>query len=184
MQGLPGLDQVTGLLPPGRYAAGIDQLHARFVASPDFAESATRKQLWAEWEQHRLIVDAVTGGVSRLWLGGSFVSGKLDPGDIDVTYLLRAQTFDRLDRESLASLDELTDRAWCVKHNMRMDAYLVRLPEDVSFWQLMPSLFTPLTNDSFRDIGLYDEDWQYARNSSPSDSEADRLRRGYVEVLL
>ncbi|NDZ83654.1 hypothetical protein G3I19_35120 [Streptomyces sp. SID10853] len=184
MQGLPELNQATGLLPPGRYTANLDQLHTRFVAAPDFADSRTRKQLWAEWEQHRLIVEAVTGGISRLWLGGSFVSGKLDPGDIDVTYLLRAQTYDRLDRESLVALDELTDRVWCVEHDMRLDAYLIRLPEDVPFWQLMPSLFTPLTNDSFRDIGLYDEVWQCARNPSPSDDETGRLRRGYVEVLL
>jgi hypothetical protein len=182
VNGLPDPDPNTGLLPPGRYAADLAELYSRFVTAPRFVASTTRELLWDQWARHRAIVEAETGEIARMWLGGSFAGGKLDPDDVDVTYLLRAAVFDRLEAEELASLEDLTDRAWCVAHGMRIDSYVIRLPEDKPFWQLAPGSFTQATNDSFRDIGLYDEIWQCVR-ASPAEP-AEPLRRGYVEVLL
>jgi predicted nucleotidyltransferase len=180
---LPEPDPDTGLLPPGRYAANLADVHSAFVTSERFIDSATRARLWAEWEQHRAIVDAETGGVARIWLCGSFVSDKLDPDDVDVTYFLRADVYNRLGRDEFMSLDDLTDRTWCVEHRMRVHAHVVRLPDDMEFWQMVPGTFPAVINDSFRDIGFYDELWQFTRRSSPNDGEAVS-RRGYVEVLL
>ncbi len=117
-----------------------------------------------------------------MWVGGSFVSDKTDPGDVDVTYLLRARAYDRLDRETLADLSDLTLRGWCVEQGMRVDAHLLRLPEEMPVSEMMPSLFTQGTSESFRDIGLYDELWQRTRIPS-TDGTPTGLRRGYVEVL-
>ncbi|WP_150208447.1 DUF6932 family protein [Streptomyces venezuelae] len=119
---LPDLDPKTGLLPPGRYPASLSHLERAYVSAPGFADSSTRRHLWEEWQCHRAIVEAETGDIARTWLGGSFVSAKLDPGDIDVTYLLHSHVYDALDRDSLVSLDDLTDRSWCVERGMRIDA--------------------------------------------------------------
>ena len=156
---LPEPDPATGLLPPGRYAAGLETLYDALVIAPRFAESVTRKKLWDEWAQHRVVVEAVAGEISRLWLAGSFASGKLDPSDIDATYLLRAEVYDRLDQETLADLYDLTDKAWCVERSMRIDSYLVRLPDEMPFWQMKPSSLGMRASEAFRDLGLYDEVW-------------------------
>lgn len=184
MNGLPEPDPDTGLLPPGRYAANLETLHAELVAAPHFTESTTRADLWAEWEQHRALVDLWTSKIARIWLGGSFTSRKLDPSDVDVTYLIQAAAYDRLDEEAVGTIADLADRTWCLGHRMRVDAYVIRLPEDVPVWQLNPALFSEATNGSFRDIGLYDEIWQRTRSSPTGDGQARMLRRGYVEVLL
>lgn len=180
MSSLPTFDPQTGLLPPGRYAVTLEELHEELVAHG----SVVRRELWDEWVQHRAIVEAIAGEITRLWVGGSFVSGKTDPSDIDVTYLLRAEAYDRLDSEALADLDDLTLRAWCVEHHMRVDAHLIRLPEETPVSQMLPSLFSQRTSQSFRDLGLYDEVWQCTRPSSYTAGGLSEVRRGYVEVLL
>ncbi|MFF7127565.1 DUF6932 family protein [Streptomyces sp. NPDC008240] len=177
---MPKLDPVTGLLPPGRYAATLDELYTTLVQSTG---SAARQEIWEEWTQHRLMVETLAGGINRMWLGGSFVSEKPDPGDIDVTYLIQARTFDALDSETLADLDELTMADWCVEHDMRVDALVLRLPERLPVSQMAPSLLQSVASRSFRDMGLRDEVFQCVKPAS-AHSVPDELRRGYVEVLL
>jgi hypothetical protein len=118
-----------------------------------------------------------------MWVGGSFVSGKTDPGDVDVTYLLDAPTFDALDRETLTDLDDLTMADWCAEHDMRVDALILRLPERLAVSQMAPSLLQPVAGKSFRDIGLRDEVLQCVKPDS-AHSIPGKQRRGYVEVLL
>ncbi|MFG3101626.1 DUF6932 family protein [Streptomyces sp. NPDC048182] len=177
---LPEPDLVTELLPPGRYAMTLEQLHDEFVASTG---SAIRQQIWEEWTQHRAIVEAWTGEISRMWVGGSFISPKADPSDVDVTYLVRAEVFDRLDKEALSYLDDVTLRGWCVEHNMRVDALLLRLPMRAPVSQMVPSLLQPGEGDSYRDLGLYDEVWQCTKADSAGELPGS-MRRGYVEVRL
>jgi len=117
-----------------------------------------------------------------MWVGGSFVSSDVEPSDVDVTYLLRAEAFDRLDAEMLSYLDDLTLRGWCVKRGMRVDAYLVRLPENRPVSQMLPSMLTQADAASFRDIGLCDEVWQCIKPTAANGTPG-ALRRGYVEVL-
>ncbi|MGV9250633.1 DUF6932 family protein [Streptomyces sp. NPDC003697] len=168
------------MLPPGRYAASPDELYRALVESTG---SDVRRQIWEEWTEHRAIVEALAGGISRMWVGGSFVSDKPDPSDVDVTYLLSAGAYDRLDRETLAFLDDLTLRGWCVEQGMRVDALLLRLPERLPVSQMSPGLLAKDSSASFRDLGLYDEVWQCIRPAS-AHSVPSELRRGYVEVLL
>ena len=177
---LPILDPNTGLLPPGRYAASLDELYTTLVASTD---SAIRREIWEEWTTHHRLVEAQVGEVTRMWVGGSFVSSKPDPSDVDVTYLVNAQVYDDLDRETLTDLADLTDAAWCVEQGMRVDALLLRLPKRLPVSQMAPSLLDAKSSESFRDLGLYDEVCQAIKPPSVH-SVPSELRRGYVEVLL
>ncbi|MFG2959635.1 DUF6932 family protein [Streptomyces sp. NPDC048291] len=177
---MPDLDPTTGLLPPGRYAVSLDELYTALVESTG---SDVRREIWEEWTRHQAAIEAFTGEISRMWVGGSFVSRKPDPSDVDVTYLVSARAYDRLDRETLADLADLTLRGWCVEQGMRVDAHLVRLPERLPVSQMLPSLLSQEERESFRDLGLYDEVWQCIKPES-AQSVPDVLRRGYVEVLL
>ncbi|WP_410469209.1 DUF6932 family protein [Streptomyces europaeiscabiei] len=171
---------MTGLLPPGRYAASLDELYTTLVGSTD---SAIRREIWEEWSWHRTSVEAQVGEITRMWVGGSFVSTKPDPSDIDVTYLVSDHIYDALDRETLAVLHEFTDAVWCKEQNMRVDALLLRLPKKLPVSQMAPSLLDPETSESFRDLGLCDEVCQ-AIKPPLVHSVPGELRRGYVEVLL
>ncbi|MEW2315604.1 DUF6932 family protein [Streptomyces bauhiniae] len=180
MNHLPSLDPATGLLPPGRYAACLDELHATFVAS---TASAVRQEIWEEWTVHRTMVETQVGEITRMWVGGSFVSNKPEPGDVDVTYLVSAHLYDSLDRETLADLNDLTDAGWCAERGWRVDSLVLRLPERLPISQMTPRLLDPETGKSFRDLGLYDEVHQAIKPLSVH-SVPGGLRRGYVEVLL
>nr|WP_203834233.1 hypothetical protein [Actinoplanes humidus] len=158
----------------------MDDLYARFVRTTG---STAREEIWGEWDSHRSAVGALAGEITRMWVAGSFVSRKAEPSDVDVTYLLRAEAFDRLDAETLAYLDDLTLRGWCVERGMRVDSYLVRLPENRPVSQMVTSLFTHADAASFRDVGLYDEVWQRVKPIA-ANGDPGSLRRGYVEVLL
>ena len=96
---------------------------------------------------------------------------------------VRAQAYDRLDRETLSYLDDLTERGWCVEHGMRVDAYLLRLPEALPVSQMLPRLLSQGASESFRDMGLYDEVWQCTKPAAINETPGE-TRRGYVEVLL
>ena len=147
------------------------------------ADSDVRGEIWEEWTEHRAMVEALVGGISRMWVGGSFISNKPEPSDLDVTYLVSARYYDRLDRETLTDLDDLTLRGWCIEQGMRVDGHLLRLPERLEVSQMSPRLLTKGASESFRDLGLYDELWQCIKPASAQSTPGD-LRRGYVEVLL
>nr|WP_157411435.1 hypothetical protein [Actinoplanes rectilineatus] len=146
-------------------------------------DSTTRREIWKEWDAHRTILGALTGEITRMWVGGSFVSEEPEPSDVDVTYLLPAEAFDRLDAATVTDLDDLTLRGWCVARGMRVDSYLVRLPEHRPVSQMITSMMSQSDAASYRDIGLYDEVWQRVKPTAVTETPG-LLRRGYVEVLL
>lgn len=184
---LAWLDPDSGLLPPGRYATSLAELRSGFVLDERFAASGTRAGLWAEWEDHRALVDAVAGGVSRVWVSGSFVTGRLDPTDIDVTYFLDARQYEGLSPEDKAYLEECTEVAWCQAHGMRIDPYLLTLPEEQPVWRLTRGGFLPGAEGCYAGIGVHDELWQRCSEKDgfgPNPGTGPGRRRGYVEVLL
>lgn len=69
---------VDGRLPPGEWAAGWDELVAAFGSSD------WRLQLLEGCQ--RALRSLQAAGCRRAWIDGSFVTGKLHPGDIDGCY--------------------------------------------------------------------------------------------------
>ncbi|MFF1420701.1 DUF6932 family protein [Streptomyces sp. NPDC058280] len=53
-------------------------------------------ELWNELHTHVALVTTVVGAVNRIRLAGSFVSGKLDPSDVDLAYLIAPEAFDSI----------------------------------------------------------------------------------------
>ena len=84
---IPAIRPGEDALDLGRHPTTMAEFEARFVTHPDFASSTTRSGIWQEWQaatdylRQQLPVAAV-------WIGGSFVTAKLDPSDLDCTYLL------------------------------------------------------------------------------------------------
>ncbi|MFE4665759.1 DUF6932 family protein [Streptomyces sp. NPDC056716] len=94
---LPSFD-ANGHLPLGRYSVSLDEAESMLVSAPEFETSTKRRPLWDGFidyldrfllleDQHADTLDGLTL-VHRIWLGGSFVSTKPDPGNVDTTILV------------------------------------------------------------------------------------------------
>ncbi|MFE1344532.1 DUF6932 family protein [Streptomyces sp. NPDC058757] len=178
MSPLPPFEQDTGCPPPGRHAMTWDEVEASLVLADRFGSSAVRGALWEELQAHRAMVELLAGRpASRVWLAGSFVSSKLDPSDIDVTYLLEAEAYGAIsEQDDLADLANLEDREWCFRNQMRIDAYVLSLPATQDFRSLgVTGAMATGDAEVFQRLGLYDEIWQRCR-------VGNGRRRGYVEV--
>ncbi|MCT9107869.1 hypothetical protein N4G69_19875 [Streptomyces mirabilis] len=88
----------NGFLPLGRYSISLEEAESMLVSAPEFQDSATRAGLWGRFHNYldrfltleETYADALAGLplIHGLWLGGSFVSTKPDPGNIDATLLI------------------------------------------------------------------------------------------------
>ena len=86
---LPPFDPHTGRLPLGEHEADWDEVMERFGWNP------RRRQLLDGLAD---AIDAlVDAGCKRLWLNGSFVTAKDEPGDYDACWDTAGVDLDRLD---------------------------------------------------------------------------------------
>ncbi|MFD0315753.1 DUF6932 family protein [Streptomyces flavalbus] len=88
----------NGFLPQGRYSISLSEAEEILVTAEEFRASATRHALWDGLHDYLdrfltledVYADLLDGLtlVHRLWLGGSYVSTKLNPRNIDVALLI------------------------------------------------------------------------------------------------
>lgn len=181
---LPALDSATGLLPPGRHVCSAAEVELAFVRDIAFFGSATRPVIWSDWNDALgVLQSAVT--VHAAWIGGSFTTSKVDPEDIDVTFVINGAEVRSLGLPE-QKVVTLFYRPGYVKFHLglKVDSYL--LP-----WECPPSPLPPwwasVQDSYYRARGYWDDWWQRARQSpkgSPPVPAEALPRRGYVEVLF
>ena len=86
---LPGFDPESGRLPPGEHVASWDEVVERFGWTP-----RRRALLHGLAEAVELLAAA---GCRRVWLNGSFVTAKDEPGDFDACWDTDGVDLDALD---------------------------------------------------------------------------------------
>ncbi|CAM3245122.1 hypothetical protein NODU109028_06275 [Nocardioides dubius] len=111
----------NGLLPTGLVKVTAEQVHEHFVVP--FAASKTRQRLYDQWLLHRQAV-AVIVPIERQWVNGSYVTGKVDPGDIDVVTFIDGDALNALDAPQQAILSDLMD-GHSTRDRWGIDAFLV-----------------------------------------------------------
>ncbi len=84
---LPPFEPTTGRLPPGEHSATWEEVVDRFGWN-------RRRLLDGLAEALALLADA---GCTRVWINGSFVTAKEEPGDFDVVWDPTDADLDRLD---------------------------------------------------------------------------------------
>lgn len=99
--------------------ATLQEMHDRFVASA--VHSAKRDEVWAGWMRHRSELEATGIGYTTL-IGGSFLTTRKDPSDIDFLVLLDADEVNRLDPATYAQVGYLL-RGPATKKTHKCDAY-------------------------------------------------------------
>ena len=87
---IPALDPATGWLPLGRHPCTQGEIEAAFVTAPEFSTSPTRPQIWRDWLTGLQVLQRAVL-VHGAWLGGSFTTSKVDPEDLDVTFLINGE---------------------------------------------------------------------------------------------
>lgn len=180
---LPVLDEQTGLLPLGRYGATLDSIKAAYVEDPRFADSETRAEIWQHFKSATAGIRSVVPVVC-VWIGGSFLTEKMDPDDIDVVYWCEDKHIDRVQDPKAALLLEVFARNQVRRRTgLRVDTRYCR-------WHVFPEADRAYSADHqsyILDRGYWDDFWMRKRSGEKSDppQRLDALpRRGYFEVTL
>lgn len=187
----------NGFLPLGRYSVSFDEAETMLVSAPEFRESTTRTALWDGFLSYvdRFLTledtyaEALDGHtlVHRVWLGGSFVSAKPEPRNIDATLLIdtRAERAVRGKPGSkwLTTAFQSRDR---MKEKFGVSPLRIGYRPVAHLFE--PERFTPEERTYFTERGVWDDWWQRCRlpdqsDRSPSEQSAAPAR-GYLEVRL
>jgi hypothetical protein len=112
--------QVTDhLLPVGVHSATQDEVEEALVDK--FPRSLTRRRVFNGWCAFRTQVRQLVQ-VDHEYIDGSFVTGRLNPKDVDVSLWIRADTMNALDTGRQSALSQLLKDAKALYHS---DAYVV-----------------------------------------------------------
>lgn len=181
-----------GFLPLGRHSCNLDEARALLVDAPMFTESKTRLALWNNFERYLTIFlkleqrysDQLPGAlVDRVWLGGSFVSAKRDPRNIDATSFV-----------NLAAHKAIRGKEGSGVFGKNRDFFLREFSLSPLFIYYEP-VVSVFKFDELEDTqrayllsrGAWDDWWQRRRQDGEKQGptiETCQPRRGYLEVVL
>lgn len=106
---------------PTAMPATLAEIHFRFVAT--IPESTRRPQIWNGWMRHRLEIEAMRVPYATL-VNGSFLTEKVEPGDVDLCYLFDAGALEGLTPAEEARLAWLASGEPACKKEYFCDAYM------------------------------------------------------------
>lgn len=139
-----------------------------------------RHELWDEFIRATNAIRSVSP-VAAAWIGGSFLSSRSNPSDIDVVYWLRAEDYDRVQDDSLKKrLNIFRGEQQLFRKNIRVDSYVMD-------WRPRSSAkpVGVLEQEPLAHRGYWDDWFQRQKTESWNGVGSDPLpRRGYVEVIL
>jgi hypothetical protein len=189
---MPSFDLETGHLPVGRYSCTPEEAQDQLVADPRFANSRTRAELWRNLEKYLAQFFALEDKyadvlpaplLDRVWLGGSFVSAKLDPRNVDATLIVNQEARTALRGKPGVGLFARS-----------RDSVLAEYKVSRLFLNYEPVVHVFRLNemeDSERNYlagrGAWDDWWQRRRGDGKPEGptvETCAPRRGYLEVAF
>ncbi|QXC60549.1 hypothetical protein KSP35_19845 [Aquihabitans sp. G128] len=181
---VPALTVPDGLLPLGRYACTRAEMRAAFVDAAWAQASTTRSDVWNDFETatEQLIRATSPSLIQCMWVGGSFVTDKLNPDDVDVIYLLKASQHSAIGSSKRRRIQEMVGRnVLRAKTGLRVDLFTIVAESVVD-----PSKMTASDRSYYQARGHWDDYWQRLRlgadkQAPPTLAEA-QPRRGYLEV--
>lgn len=180
---LPVLDSTTGLIPFGRYNVTLDDIKRYYVDDVRFATSSTRAPIWSDFGEATKGLRSIVPVVC-VWIGGSFLTCKIDPDDIDLVYWCHDTELSNVtDPRARHLLQEFA-------HNRIRAGTELRVDTRICPWHMDPEADKRATlehQNYSQHRGFWDDFWMRMR-SGPKDQPAqltDALpKRGYFEVCL
>lgn len=170
-----------GYLPLGRYRATESEIESRFVTG---IPTPRRAEVWSHWLQATSHLRALVP-VCAAWLGGSFLSEKPEPDDVDVLYVIGSRELltARFRDANAANVLAAFSNAKQVRETtgLRVDTYIYS-------WNRNTAADLPRLShgESYMQRGYWDELWSRRLNGPKgSRSDADAVpSRGFLEVVL
>jgi hypothetical protein len=183
---IPDFEPTTGALPLGRYSCTIAEVEGRLVQGPGFTGSATRAAVFSDWQTAKGMLDGISPDlIECAWLGGSFVTNKQDPDDMDSLFVLAGKAFEGLASNGLRRrvLEFNKKGRLREKTGLRVEPFIfVRKPHPMPFSR---GGVDPACAEEFALRGAWDDWWQRIRvvkkDEPPTIEEAEPVR-GYLEV--
>jgi len=180
---LPAVDAVTGSLPLGRFNVNMSDVKARYVDAPEWASSTSRVEIWSHFESATAELRRIVP-TAWVWIGGSFISSKLDPDDIDVVYWCEDRLVDLVTNPTDKAILDLFARSQVrAATGLRVDARYCA-------WHVRPEAGVQNTIEHHTytmQRGFWDDFWLRMRSGAKGDppvrDDAFPLR-GYLEVIL
>ena len=184
---IPPLEPTTGALPLGRWGCTTAELEQQFVNDDMFAGSSTRRQILGDWFQAKSMLDSLSPDlIECAWLGGSFVTAKLDPDDIDSMFILSGEAFDALPSNGKRGqvMDFNVKDKLRLKTGLRVEAFVFVRHAHAMPWS-RGSTVDPALAPEFAIRGAWDDWWLRDRagpkGNLPTVADAKPVR-GYLEV--
>lgn len=167
-------------LPPGRHPWTLDLVAAKYCPAAEYGLTH-RQVVWSHFEQTTAWLRSVVP-VAAVWIGGSFLSSKDEPGDVDAIYVVRGKEYDELqDDEARRTVGLFAGGGQFKSRGILVDSYI--LP-----WTPRKSN-GPETDRDHHELAQrgYWDDWlqrHKADRKAPATDEDALPVRGYVEVIL
>ncbi|BBB00201.1 hypothetical protein RVR_10529 [Actinacidiphila reveromycinica] len=182
-------------LRPGRYQVDAEEAKALLVENPRFEASATRAGIWEGFERYMArffqleahFETELSGSelVHCVWLGGSFVSSRLNPSNADLTVFIDDAGAQKIKGKPKAGwMTQAFSRVHTERH-FSLSALEVRYRPVRSVFELGVLEHPEL--EYLRQRGAWDDWWQRCRPLGEKDAptlESAVPRRGYLEVTL
>lgn len=162
----------NGHLPLGRHPSTIEEVKNRFAPTGN----PIRQEMWSDWIELTELIQLTVGELPAAWLGGSFISSKEAPGDIDCIYLLKRETVLKLP-ELQQSVIQVIESDSAREHTGNVHAYILYTEE-------MQGVTSASTNgDATHSLylrGYWDQLWSRSRHcEKPAYPYC-----GYLEVII
>lgn len=174
---LPQLHADTGALPPGRYSTTADVIEASFGTS-----TARRAKLWGDWNVATELLRS-HAPICAAWIGGSYVTDKPDPDDIDCVYIVESSVAEAATGLSAVVLGAFAQgKAVRQSLGLELDTFMLHWTPSAT-----PKRSNPAVRDYHSDRGYWDDLWSKMRSGSKAATPVKldaHPRRGYVEVIL
>lgn len=172
---IPPIDHTTGYLPPGRYRTSLDEIEQEYAEVNDH-----RRELWAEWSEVTTFVRGIVP-VAMVWIGGSFLSSKDAPGDVDCVYILEEKLLDGItDPRERMTMQVIASNATQSVWGRRIDTFVIP-------WYANATPQRDIALGYYTARGYWDDFWGRTRSSgsgNKQDRQAAMPRRGYLEVSI
>ncbi|WP_425553907.1 DUF6932 family protein, partial [Isoptericola hypogeus] len=168
-----------GHLPLGRHHTTLEAIATRFVRDDRFAASARRPRVWSDFERALSALRTIVPPCA-VWIGGSFVTAKLEPDDIDVTWILPR---DRVNALPVGSKER--GRLGLFAGEKRLIAKGIMVDSYTASWAPYADEDAKLTDLGYLQIaaqrGYWDDWWQRLRaDGAVSHPSSSVPRRGYL----
>lgn len=185
--GIPAFE-ANGMLPLGRHTCDPAEFEASFVHDRRFVSSRSRQDLFSQFlaATQFLRQEFSSELVERVWVGGSFTTAKLDPSDIDVTFILNNEAYSGLSKTKQSKLGKLLRAGGFKALELSVDGFMMVRERIAQPWS-GSGLGTEGTG-YFPIRGAWDDWWSRNRASvlagaEPVLADAEPVR-GYVEVMI